>query len=54
MRYEAFMLPLTESITQLINNSQQLDTSQFAGLKSSQAVGKKGWGKRKGSFKKKA
>jgi len=54
MRYEAFMLPLTESITQLINNSQQLDTSQFAGLKSSKPAGRKGWGKRKGSFKKKA
>lgn len=54
MRYEAFMSPLTESITQLINSSQKLDTSQFAGLKSSKPAGKKAWGKRKGGFKKKA
>jgi DNA topoisomerase-3 len=54
MRYEAFMLPLTESITQLIDTSQQLDTSQFAGLKSSKPAGKKAWGKGKGGFKKKA
>jgi len=54
MRYEAFMLPLTESITQLITSSQQLDTSQFAGLKSSKPAGKKAWGTRKGGFKKKA
>jgi DNA topoisomerase III len=54
MRYEAFMLPLTESITQLINGSQKLDTSQFAGLKSSKPAGKKSWGKRRGGFKKKA
>lgn len=32
--YEAFMLPLTQSIAQLISNCQKLDTSQFAGLKS--------------------
>jgi DNA topoisomerase-3 len=32
--YEAFMLPLTQSIAKLISNSQKLDTSQFAGLKS--------------------
>lgn len=54
MRYEAFMVPLTESITQLINSSQKLDTSHFAGLKSSKPARKKAWGKRKGGFKKKA
>lgn len=52
MRYEAFMQPLTESITQLINGSQQLDTSQFAGLASGKPARKKAWGKR--AFKKKA
>jgi DNA topoisomerase-3 len=52
MRYEAFMAPLTESITQLITSSQQLDTSQFAGLASSTPTRKKAWGKK--AFKKKA
>ena len=54
MRYDAFMQPLTESIGQLISLSQGLDTSQFAGLKSSQPAGKKTWGKRRSGFNKKA
>jgi DNA topoisomerase-3 len=41
LRYDGFMQPLTESITRLIDNSQQLDTSQFAGLKSSKPTRKK-------------
>jgi DNA topoisomerase-3 len=47
LRYEAFMKPLTESITQLINSSQQLDTSKFAGLKSVKPVAKKRFYKKK-------
>ncbi|KXI30562.1 DNA topoisomerase III [Paraglaciecola hydrolytica] len=47
MRYEAFMQPLTESITQLIKGSQQLDTSQFAGLARAKPAGKKRFYKKK-------
>jgi len=47
LRYDAFMQPLTESIRHLIDNSQQLDTSQFAGLKSTQPSRKKRFFKKK-------
>jgi DNA topoisomerase-3 len=49
LRYDGFMQPLTESITRLIDNSQQLDTSQFAGLKSSKPTRKKRYFKKKSS-----
>jgi DNA topoisomerase III len=47
LRYDAFMQPLTDSIAQLISSSQQLDTSQFAGLKSAKPAGKKRFYKKK-------
>ncbi|MFT5540936.1 MAG: DNA topoisomerase-3 [Glaciecola sp.] len=47
LRYDGFMLPLTQSITQLISNSQQIDTSQFTGLKSTKPRGKKRFFKKK-------
>ncbi len=49
LRYDGFMQPLTESIARLIDNSQQLDTSQFAGLKSSKPTRKKRYFKKKSS-----
>jgi DNA topoisomerase-3 len=49
LRYDAFMRPLTESITQLIHNSQGIDTSQFAGLKSVKPKRKKRYFKKKAS-----
>ena len=49
LRYDGFMQPLTESIARLIDNSQQLDTSQFAGLKSSKPPRKKRYFKKKSS-----
>lgn len=49
LRYNGFMQPLTESIARLIDNSQQLDTSQFAGLKSSKPTRKKRYFKKKSS-----
>jgi DNA topoisomerase-3 len=47
LRYEAFMQPLTESITQLISRSQQLDTTHFVGLKSARPARKKRFFKKK-------
>lgn len=47
LRYDAFMQPLTDSIRQLISNSQQLDTTQFAGLKSTKPTRKKRFFKKK-------
>jgi DNA topoisomerase-3 len=47
LRYEAFMQPLTESITQLISRSQQLDTTHFGGLKSARPARKKRFFKKK-------
>ena len=47
LRYEAFMQPLTDSITHLINSSQGLDVSQFAGLKSDKPSRKKRYFKKK-------
>lgn len=47
LRYEAFMQPLIDSIRHLINNSQRLDTSQFAGLKSTKQARKKRFFKKK-------
>jgi DNA topoisomerase-3 len=47
LRYEAFMQPLTESISQLISGSQQLDTTQFEGLKSARPARKKRFFKKK-------
>lgn len=49
LRYDGFMQPLTESIARLIDNSQQLDTSQFAGLKSSNPARKKPYYKKRAS-----
>jgi len=49
LRYDGFMQPLTESIARLIDNSQQLDTSQFAGLKSSKPTRKKRYFQKKSS-----
>lgn len=49
LRYDGFMQPLTESIVRLIDNSQQLDTSQFAGLKSSKPARRKRYFKKKSS-----
>lgn len=48
MRYQDFMQPLTQSISQLINTSQQVDTSQFTGLASAKPSYKKKWRKRAG------
>lgn len=47
LRYEAFMQPLTESITQLISSSKQLDTTHFVGLKSARPARKKRFIKKK-------
>lgn len=47
LRYDAFMQPLTDSITRLISRSQELDTSQFAGLKSVKPARKKRFFKKK-------
>jgi DNA topoisomerase-3 len=47
LRYDAFMQPLTDSITQLINNSQQLDATQFGGLRDIKPVRKKRFFKKK-------
>lgn len=47
LRYEAFMQPLTDSITQLVNKSQELDISHFAGLKSVKPRSKKRFFKKK-------
>jgi DNA topoisomerase-3 len=47
LRYDAFIQPLTESITLLINNSQQLDISHFTGLKSVIPARKKRFFKKK-------
>jgi DNA topoisomerase-3 len=47
LRYEAFMQPLTESITRLISGSQQLDTTHFVGLKSARPARKKRFFKKK-------
>jgi DNA topoisomerase-3 len=47
LRYDAFMQPLTDSIRHLISNSQQLDTTQFAGLKSTNPARKKRFFKKK-------
>ena len=47
MRYQDFMQPLTLSLTQLIGASQQIDTSQFAGLASTKPAYKKKWRKKK-------
>ncbi|MFQ3237219.1 MAG: DNA topoisomerase-3 [Paraglaciecola sp.] len=44
--YQDFMLPLTQSIGRLINGSQQLDTSQFAGLPCTKPKRKKAWRKK--------
>lgn len=49
LRYDGFMQPLTESIARLIKNSQQLDTSQFAGLKTAKPIRKKRYFKKKSS-----
>ena len=49
LRYDGFMLPLTQSIAQLISDSQRIDTTQFAGLKSAKPRGKKRFFKKKGS-----
>ncbi|AEP29425.1 DNA topoisomerase III [Brumicola nitratireducens] len=49
LRYDGFMQPLTESIARLIDNSQQLDSRQFAGLKSSKPTRKKRYFKKKSS-----
>ena len=47
LRYEAFMLPLTQTIRELITNSQQLDTKQFEGLSTVKSASKKRFIKRK-------
>lgn len=47
MRYQDFMQPLTHTIGELINASQRIDTSQFAGLASTKPAYKKKWRKNK-------
>ena len=47
MRYQDFMLPLTQSIGNMISSSQQIDTSLFAGLASTKPAYKKKWRKNK-------
>ncbi|WP_166422435.1 DNA topoisomerase III [Paraglaciecola sp. 20A4] len=47
MRYQDFMQPLTHTIGELINASQRIDTSQFAGLASTKPAYKKKWRKKK-------
>ena len=47
MRYQDFMHPLTQTIGELINASQRIDTSQFAGLASTKPAYKKKWRKKK-------
>jgi DNA topoisomerase-3 len=47
LRYDAFMQPLTDAIRHLISTSQQLDTTLFAGLKSTKPARKKRFFKKK-------
>jgi DNA topoisomerase-3 len=47
MRYQDFMQPLTQTIGELINASQRIDTSQFSGLASTKPAYKKKWRKKK-------
>ena len=47
MRYQDFMQPLTHTIGELINASQRIGTSQFAGLASTKPAYKKKWRKKK-------
>lgn len=47
LRYDAFMEPLTHTITELINNTKAIDASQFAGLKKTRPAGKKRFFKKK-------
>ena len=49
LRYDSFIQPLTESIARLIDSSQQLDTSQFADLKTANPTRKKRYFKKKSS-----
>lgn len=52
LRYDDFMEPLTHTITKLINNTQGIDASQFAGLKSAKPAGKKRYFKKKAKISK--